>query len=161
MGELGFFHRIQPVELADASEFFKTPAYSADETMEQAYVQRPEMKAMASQIRAAELEKKAAQDARVPRITLNFGMRLDNFGVTTEKNNLFSNFLPTSFDPATDSVLAGSEDGKLYRWDLQTNTITQSMVLTSGLGEAYTPTLIGPDGTVYGINNATLFAVGQ
>jgi WD40 repeat protein len=66
-----------------------------------------------------------------------------------------------AIDPATNSVLAGSEDGKLYRWDLQTNTITQSTVLTSGLGEAYTPTLIGPDGTVYGINNATLFAVGQ
>jgi WD40 repeat protein len=64
-------------------------------------------------------------------------------------------------DPATDSVLAGSEDGKLYRWDLATNTFSQSMVLTSGLGEAYTPTLIGPDGTVYAINNATLFAVGR
>jgi uncharacterized protein (TIGR03437 family) len=64
-------------------------------------------------------------------------------------------------DPATDSVLAGSEDGKLYRWDLHSNTFSQSMVLTSGLGEAYTPTLIGPDGTVYAINNATLFALGQ
>jgi hypothetical protein len=64
-------------------------------------------------------------------------------------------------DPATSSVLAGSEDGKLYRWDLKNNTFSQSVVLTTGKGEAYTPTLIGPDGTVYGINNATLFAIGQ
>ncbi len=60
----------QPIELADASEFFKTPAYSADETMERAFEQRPEMKALVSQIRARDLEKKAAQDARVPRIAL-------------------------------------------------------------------------------------------
>ncbi len=60
-----------PIELADASEFFKTPGYSADETMEQAFVARPEMKAVASEIRAAELERKAAQDARIPRIALN------------------------------------------------------------------------------------------
>jgi hypothetical protein len=63
-------------------------------------------------------------------------------------------------DPFTDSILANSEDGKLYRWDLRTNTFTQVVTLTSGIGEAYTPTLIGPDGTVYAINNATLFAVG-
>ncbi len=61
----------QPIELADASEFFKTPAYSADETMERAFVQRPEIKAIGSQIRAAELEKRSAQDARLPRIALN------------------------------------------------------------------------------------------
>jgi hypothetical protein len=65
-----------------------------------------------------------------------------------------------AIDPFTRSVLAGSEDGKLYRWDLVTNTFTQSVVLTPGLGEAYTPTLVGPDGQVYAINNATLFAVG-
>jgi hypothetical protein len=34
-------------------------------------------------------------------------------------------------------------------------------VLTSGLGEAYTPTLVGVDGIVYAINNATLYAVGH
>ena len=60
-----------PIELADASEFFKTPAYSADETMEQALVARPEMKTVASEIRAAELERKAARDAKIPRIALN------------------------------------------------------------------------------------------
>ncbi len=64
-------------------------------------------------------------------------------------------------DPATDSVLVGSEDGNLYRWNLATNTFTQHITLTSGVGEAYTPTLIGPDGTVYAINNATLFAIGD
>src|SRR5205807_7984496 len=42
-------------------------------------------------------------------------------------------------DPATDSVLANSEDGKLYRWNLTSNTFTQQMTLTSGAGEAYTP----------------------
>jgi hypothetical protein len=67
----------------------------------------------------------------------------------------------TAVDPFTNSILANSEDGKLYRWDLRTNTLSQSVVLTPGLGEAYTPTAIGPDGTVYAINNATLFAVGR
>lgn len=63
-------------------------------------------------------------------------------------------------DPATDSVLANSEDGKLYRWDLGTNTFSQVITLTQGVGEAYTPTLIGADGSVYAINDAVLFAVG-
>ena len=63
-------------------------------------------------------------------------------------------------DPFRRCVLAGSEDGVLYRWDLTTNTFSESKVLTPGLGEAYTPTLIGRDGKVYAINNATLFAVG-
>jgi uncharacterized protein (TIGR03437 family) len=64
-------------------------------------------------------------------------------------------------DPSSNSIMANSEDGKLYRWNLATNTFSQSIVLTPGLGEAYTPTIIGADGTVYAVNNATLFAVGQ
>jgi hypothetical protein len=63
-------------------------------------------------------------------------------------------------DPATDSVLVNSEDGNLYRWSLATNTFTQTINLNPGIGEAYTPTLIGPDGTVYAIGNAELEAVG-
>jgi len=62
-------------------------------------------------------------------------------------------------DPATDSILANSEDGKLYRWDLATNTLSQSITLTPGVGEAYTPTVIGANGEVLAINNATLFLV--
>ena len=61
----------QAIELADASEFFKTPVYSSGEKIEQAYLQRPEMKAIESEIRSAELDKRAAQDQRVPRLALN------------------------------------------------------------------------------------------
>jgi hypothetical protein len=64
-------------------------------------------------------------------------------------------------DPASDSVLANSEDGYLYRWDLSSNSFTQRIRLTSGVGEAYTPTIVGADGQVYGVNNAVLFALGQ
>jgi hypothetical protein len=64
-------------------------------------------------------------------------------------------------DPFTDSVLANSEDGNLYRWDLRTNTLSESINLAPPLAEAYTPTAIGPDGTVYAVNNAILFAVGK
>ena len=64
-------------------------------------------------------------------------------------------------DPFTRSILANSEDGKLYRWDLTGNAFSEVITLTPGIGEAYTPTLIGPDGAVYAINNATLFAVGN
>jgi hypothetical protein len=55
---------------------------------------------------------------------------------------------------------ANCEDGKLYKLDFTTGTLTQVVTLTAGIGEAYTPTLVGPDGTVYAINNARLYAVG-
>ena len=42
-------------------------------------------------------------------------------------------------DPTTKSIMANSEDGVLYRWDLTTNTLSLSIRLTSGQGEAYTP----------------------
>lgn len=64
-------------------------------------------------------------------------------------------------DPFTKAVIVNSEDGKLYRWDLTTNTLSEVIKLSGGIGEAYTPTLIGPDGTVYAINDAVLDAVGD
>jgi autotransporter-associated beta strand protein len=63
-------------------------------------------------------------------------------------------------DPATDSVMVNSEDGNMYRWNLITNSLTQVVNITNGIGEAYTPTEIGPDGTVYAINDAKLWAIG-
>jgi hypothetical protein len=62
-------------------------------------------------------------------------------------------------DPQRRSILANNEDGVLYRWDLATNTLSQNVRLNAGLGQAYTPTLIGADGAVYAISNATLYAI--
>ncbi len=64
-------------------------------------------------------------------------------------------------DPGTKSILANSEDGTLYRWNLVSNKFSERISLTSGIGEAYTPTIIGTDGTAYAINDAILFAVGH
>jgi len=63
-------------------------------------------------------------------------------------------------DPVNKIVLANSEDGHLYRWDLNTNTLSENIQLSAGIGEAYTPTVIGADGTAYAINQAILDAVG-
>lgn len=63
-------------------------------------------------------------------------------------------------DVATHSALINSEDGHLYRWDLEAGGITQGILLDGPRGQAYTPTISGPTGIVYAINNAKLFAVG-
>jgi hypothetical protein len=64
-------------------------------------------------------------------------------------------------DARTATVVANSEDGKLYLWDLRRNRLSQSIRLNPPRPEAYTPTVIGPDGTVYAINDSTLYAVGR
>jgi hypothetical protein len=63
-------------------------------------------------------------------------------------------------DPWSRSVIVNSEDGNVYRWDLTANRFSERMALTAGVPEPYTPTAIGPDGTVYSINNGMLFAIG-
>jgi hypothetical protein len=59
------------------------------------------------------------------------------------------------------SAIINSEDGHVYRWDFYTNKITDHHLLAPATGEAYTSTLIGPDGTIYAINNSILFAIGD
>jgi hypothetical protein len=63
-------------------------------------------------------------------------------------------------DPFTNSILVNSEDGHLYHWDLPSNSLTEKITLSTGIGEAYTPTAIGADGTAYAINDAILDAIG-
>ncbi len=65
-----------------------------------------------------------------------------------------------AIDSVTGSAIVNSEDGRVYRWNFATH-LAQGMQLTSGRGESYTPTVIGPDGTVYAINDAVLFAIGN
>jgi hypothetical protein len=64
-------------------------------------------------------------------------------------------------DLADDSVIVNNEDGTVYRWDLARNRLAEKFHLNRPRPEAYTPTTIGPDGTVYAINNATLYAIGR
>jgi len=56
------------------------------------------------------------------RVTLNYGLRWDLYGVVKEKNNLFANFLESSFDPVSD-----------------TGTGTYEQVGTNGLNRLYDP----------------------
>jgi hypothetical protein len=57
-----------------------------------------------------------------PRLTLNYGLRWDVYGVVKEKNDLFANFLVSSFDLATD-----------------TGTGTYEQIGTNGLNRLYNP----------------------
>ncbi len=66
-----------------------------------------------------------------------------------------------AIDPSSKAAIINSEDGHVYRWDFTSNSLTQKPQLANATSEAYTPTVIGPDGTVYAINDAVLFAVGQ
>jgi len=45
--------------------------------------------------------------------------------------------------------------------DLTTNQLSEMIKLSGKIGEAYTPTVIGTDGTVYAINDAVLNAIGN
>jgi hypothetical protein len=62
-----------------------------------------------------------------------------------------------AIDTANQCAVINSEDGHVYRWNFATNTLSPGLKLAPPTGEAYTSTLIGPDGAVYAINNAQLF----
>lgn len=59
------------------------------------------------------------------------------------------------------AAIVNCEDGKAYRWHFPTNTLSETVSLTIGIGEAYTPTIIGHNGIAYAINDARLYALGR
>jgi hypothetical protein len=61
-----------------------------------------------------------------------------------------------AIDAINKCAVVNSEDGNVYRWDFTTNTLSPALPLAAATGEAYTPTVIGPDGAVYAINRAVL-----
>ncbi len=56
----------QAIELGDSLSFFDTPQPEAEPSIELALAERQEWKALESQIKAAEFQKKASQDSRLP-----------------------------------------------------------------------------------------------
>ncbi|HBJ85177.1 MAG TPA: hypothetical protein DDZ88_15155 [Verrucomicrobiales bacterium] len=66
-----------------------------------------------------------------------------------------------AIDTAKHSAIVHSEDGHVYRWDFHTNTLAETLMVTPDVREAYTPSVIGVDGTVYVVANAILFAIGE
>ena len=58
----------QKIELADSLSFFDTPQPEVDASIDAALAARQEWKALSSQIKAAESQKKAAQDSRLPSV---------------------------------------------------------------------------------------------
>ena len=60
----------QKAELADQPSFFQTPEFGASESIEQALLTRPEMKALEARERVARLAIRAASDSRLPSINV-------------------------------------------------------------------------------------------
>ena len=59
-------------------------------------------------------------------------------------------------DEINKCAIVNSEDGHVYRWSFDTNTLSTGLYLAPATGEAYTPTAIGPDGATYAINDTKL-----
>ncbi len=73
----------QPVELADESRFFETPAFDADASIASAYGARPELKALEAQARAADFEKGAARAEDAPRVSFGGGWQMEGLVSST------------------------------------------------------------------------------
>jgi outer membrane protein TolC len=58
----------QEIELTDSPSFYETPQYESEQSLEQAYANRPEMTALAAQARIAEVQKRSASESRLPSI---------------------------------------------------------------------------------------------
>lgn len=74
---------IPAVELDDAGTFFQTPEFPGESALTSALQQRPEMKALAAQMRSLELQEKAAKAENLPKVSVIAGYSLQG----THPNN--------------------------------------------------------------------------
>jgi hypothetical protein len=110
----------------------------------------------------------AVLDPNVRQYSANFGGTAMREVLTALSPTPYGNFGQTEWcintaavNPIDSCVFAPNEDGRLYRWDLAANCLSETIALNGGVGEPYVPTCIGPDGAIYTINGATLYAIGQ
>jgi len=84
---LGRLLNIDPqrsIELADTASFFETPEFTSDGSLSRAYDARPELKSVAAQIQAATLERRAARDEHLPKVSV--GGRWSLQGLTVDSS---------------------------------------------------------------------------
>jgi outer membrane protein TolC len=67
----------QPIELADATSFFETPAVDSNESIASAYEQRPELKTVLAQIKEGGFQERAAAAERLPKLAISGDWTLD------------------------------------------------------------------------------------
>ena len=110
----------------------------------------------------------AVLDPNVKQYSANFGGTAMREVLTALSPTSYGSFgqtewcINTAAVNASDScVFAPNEDGRLYRWDLAANCLSEAIALNAGVGEPYVPTSMGPDGAIYTINGGTLYAIGQ
>jgi outer membrane protein TolC len=72
------------IELADATSFFETPEFTTDDSLARAYDARPELTSIAAQIQAASLERRAARDEHLPKVSV--GGRWSLQGLTPDSS---------------------------------------------------------------------------
>jgi hypothetical protein len=108
----------------------------------------------------------AVLDPNVRQYSANFGgtaMREVLTALSPTGSTFFTEWCinTAAVNPSDSSVFAPNEDGRLYRWDLAANCLSESIALTNGVGEPYVPTCMGPDGAIYTIIGGTMYAIGQ
>ncbi|MEI9813429.1 MAG: TolC family protein [Acidobacteriota bacterium] len=137
----------QPIVLGDEPSFFETPLFDADDSLARAYGTRPEMKAVLSQQRSAEYQKRAAGNQRLPKLSINGGWTLQGvqptrmipvyqFGAALEVP------LFTGGRIEAETVAADIELKKLSQVELETRNQITLEVKTAGAQLASARTLV-------------------
>ena len=110
----------QKVELADQPSFFQTPEFEASQSVEQAFLTRPEMRALEARERIAVLEKRTASESRLP--SINFGGNWAYQGLSLP-SSIPSYNLQVSFDVPI--MTGGRIRAQIARSDLELKKVAQ------------------------------------